>query len=203
MIAMVKLSVGVVSVAMNGPWTGSWNARKISLSRKVKGSRMGFRQVVAGSLAVMLAVGASPLLAQQQGSISGRAVDEAERPYNQFTVRIVRPETGELVSSQVLDSQGLFSIGSLPVGPGLLVQLIDTSEDNEVVCTEGPFTLTQSAASLADVNIECGAPPAALWLIAGAAGLVTAVGVLTTQDESTGTAGIPTATTFSAQSNSQ
>jgi hypothetical protein len=140
---------------------------------------MAFRQVVAASLAVMLAVGASPLLAQQQGSISGRAVDEAEVPYNEFTVRIVRPETGEIVSSQVLDSQGLFSIGSLPIGQDLLVELIDTAENNEVVCTEGPFSLSQSLTNMTDVNIDCGVPPAALWLIAGAAGLVTAVGILT------------------------
>jgi hypothetical protein len=141
---------------------------------------MAFRQVVAASLAVALAVGASPLLlAQQQGSISGRAVEEAESPYHEFTVRIVRPGTGEIVNSQVLDSEGLFAIDSLPVGEALLVQLIDTAEDNELVCTEGPVTLTPNATSLADVNIDCGRPPAALLIIAGAAGLVTAVGILT------------------------
>jgi hypothetical protein len=141
---------------------------------------MAFRQVVAASLAVLLAAGASPLLiAQQQGSISGRADDEADSPYNEYTVRIVRSETGEIVSSQVLNSQARFSIGSLPLGLDLLVQLIDTAEDNEVVCTEGPYTITPDAVNLVDVDIDCGGPPAALWIVAGAAGLVTAVGVLT------------------------
>jgi len=140
---------------------------------------MAFRQVIAASLAAMLAVGASPLLAQQQGSISGRADDEAESPYNEFTVRIVRPETGEIVSSQVLDSEGRFSISSLPISQDLLVELIDTAENNEVVCTEGPFNLSQNLTNLTDVNIDCGGPPAALWIVAGAAGLVTAVGILT------------------------
>ena len=143
---------------------------------------MRFRQVVAASLATLLAVGASPLLAQQQGSISGRATDEADSPYNEFTVRIVRPETGEIVSSQVLNAEGHFSIGSLPVEQELSVQLVDTAEDNELVCTEGPFTLSADASNIVNLNIECGHKAAALWIVAGAAGLVTAIGVLAQSD---------------------
>jgi hypothetical protein len=47
-----------------------------------KGSRdkgMAFRQFVAASLAVLLALGSAPLLAQQ-GAISGTATDEADAP---------------------------------------------------------------------------------------------------------------------------
>jgi hypothetical protein len=139
---------------------------------------MAFRKSMAGSLAVVLALGSAPLLAQQ-GAISGRATDEAESPYSEYSVRLVRPDTGEIVGTQVLDAEGRFSFTGLTIGQDLLVELIDTAENNELVCTEGPFGLSQDVTSHSGINIDCGGPPAALWLIAGAAGLVTAVGILT------------------------
>jgi hypothetical protein len=148
---------------------------------------MAVRQVIAASLALMLAVGASPLLAQQQGTISGNATDEAESPYRDFTVRIVRPDTGEVVGSQVLDAQGLFAIGKLPIGEDYIVELVQTTENNEIVCTEGPFNLTSEIVNLTDVNIDCGSPPAALYIIAGVAGLVSAAGLLTQSESGTPT----------------
>jgi hypothetical protein len=139
---------------------------------------MWFRKLMATSLAVALVFGSASLLAQQ-GAISGQATDEAESPYSEYSVRLVRPETGEIVSSQVLDSEGRFAFTGLTIDQNLLVELIDTAEDNEVVCSEGPFGLTQDITSHSGINIDCGGPPAALWLVAGAAGLVTAVGILT------------------------
>lgn len=140
---------------------------------------MVFRQAVAASLAAMLAVGGAPLLLAQQGGISGTATDEARRPYSDFSVRVRDPQSGQVFGTQVLDAQGRFSFGGLTLGQNYLVELIQTNANNRIVCTEGPFGLNQQLTSRTDVNIDCGGPPAALWLLAGAAGVVTAVGLLT------------------------
>jgi hypothetical protein len=138
---------------------------------------MAFRQVVAASLAVLLAVGASPLLAQQ-GAISGIATDEAESPYSDFAVRLVNPATGEIIgAAQTLDAEGRFSFSGLPIGQDYMVELIDTTDNDDVVCTEGPFDLTQEITAQTGINIDCGGAPAALWILAGAAAVVTAVGL--------------------------
>lgn len=145
---------------------------------------MVFRQVMAASLALVLAVGTAPVLvAQQQGVIDGRATDEADSPYSDYTVQLRHPETAQILATQVLDGQGRFSFTGLALNQ-YLVELIDTRRDNRVVCTEGPFNVTESALAY-DVNIDCGGPPAFLWLVAGAAGLVTAIGILNASESGT------------------
>ena len=48
----------------------------------------------------------------------------------------------------------------------MLVELVNLKR-NKIVCTEGPFMLTAPALmNKTDVNIDCGQPPAALWLLA-------------------------------------
>jgi hypothetical protein len=49
-----------------------------------------------------------------------------------------------------------------------------------VVCSEGPYTLKAPDQEVkADVNIDCGATPAALWLLAAGAGTAAAVATAT------------------------
>jgi len=140
---------------------------------------MAFRQVMAASLTLMLAVGASPaLLAQQQGTIVGQATDEADDPFTDYTVQLRHPGTLQILATQALNAEGEFSFTGLSLDTEYLVELIDTSDDNSLVCAEGPFEFEnnqdQPIQSI-DVNIDCGAPPAALWVLAGAAGIVASV----------------------------
>ena len=146
---------------------------------------MAFRQLMAASLALAMAVGTSPLLlAQQQGTISGQATDEADDPFTNYTVQLRHPETAQILGTQVLDGEGNFSFTGLALN-SYMVELIDTSDDNELVCSEGPFTVTEGTLAY-DVNIDCGGPPAALYLAAGVAGLVTAIGLLNASESGTG-----------------
>lgn len=144
---------------------------------------MAFRQVMAASLAFVMAAGTAPLLAQQQGAISGRATDEADSPYSQYTVQLRHPETAQILGTQVLDGEGRFSFTGLAVDR-YLVELIDTGNDNRLVCQEGPVGITGEMLAV-DVNIDCGGPPALLWLAGGAAGLVTAIGILNASESGT------------------
>lgn len=138
---------------------------------------MAFRQFIAASLA--FALGTAPLFAQQ-GAIAGRATDEADEPYSNYTVQLRNPQTGDIAGTQVLSAQGEFSFTGLALNQ-YIVELVDTSDDNRVVCTEGPFGVATGALSH-DVNIDCGGAPAALWIIAGAAGVAAAVAVATATD---------------------
>jgi hypothetical protein len=96
----------VVSVRwshMHGCWA-RWRLAVVAgvrIAEKGQGvADMWFRKLMATSMAIALALGSAPLLAQQ-GAISGQATDEAESPYSEYSVRLVRPDTGEIVSSQV------------------------------------------------------------------------------------------------------
>jgi hypothetical protein len=161
-----------------------------------------FRQVMAASLAGVLAVGGAPVLLAQQGAISGKATDEAHKPYPDYSVRLREPQSGQIFGTQPLDQQGRFAFSALTLGQSYIVELIDTTKNNRVVCTEGPFGLSQQQANRSDVNIDCGAPPAALWILAAAAGLT--AGVVTTGDTAPApTNGVVTTNSFFSQSNSR
>ena len=137
---------------------------------------MAFRQVMAASLALVMAVGTAPLVtAQQQGAISGRAVDEADSPYTHYTVQLRHPDTAQILGTQPLNGEGRFSFTGLNL-QDYLVELIDTDDDNRLVCQE-EVGIDSSVPNL-EVNIDCGSPNAFLFLAAGAAGLVTAIGTL-------------------------
>ncbi|MGE0702682.1 MAG: carboxypeptidase-like regulatory domain-containing protein [Vicinamibacterales bacterium] len=148
---------------------------------------MAFRQVMAASLAFVMAIGAGPMLVAQQqgqGTIVGQATDEADSPYANYTVQLVHRDTQQILATQVLDGEGNFSFAGLGPAP-YFVRLIDNDDDNELVCEEGPFDVANADFNL-DVNIDCGGPPAALYLAAGVAGLVTAIGVLDASESGTG-----------------
>jgi hypothetical protein len=140
---------------------------------------MTSRQLVASVLALVVS-GLIPIAAQQAnpGSISGRATDEARKPYADYTVQLRDTENGRVVGSIVLDTRGRYTFDGLDVSRRFIVELYNTKE-REIVCTEGPFPLTPASNARREVNIDCGAAPAALWLLAASAGAVAAIAVVT------------------------
>ena len=123
-------------------------------------------------------LGVSPLLAQDAvGAISGRATDEAKKPYSDFAVQLRDVATGQVVETVPLTPQGLFSFARLALAKKYLVELVNVPA-KKIVCTEGPYALkAPDALTKTDVNIGCGVTPAALWLLLAGAGTATAIGL--------------------------
>jgi hypothetical protein len=140
---------------------------------------MVIRRAIAAGMTLVLTAGVAPMLAQQPtGSISGKATDEAKKPYTNYAVQVRDAESGQLVGTTPLDAKGLFSFSNLELSKRFLVELY-VVKDKKVICTEGPYPLVPNAPSRSNVNIDCGAAPAALWLLAAGAGTVAAVAVAT------------------------
>jgi hypothetical protein len=73
--------------------------------------------------------------------------------------------------------KGLFSFANVELNQRMLVELVNLKQ-NKIVCTEGPFVLSAPAlTNKTDVNIDCGKPPAALWLLAAGAGAAAAIAI--------------------------
>jgi hypothetical protein len=99
------------------------------------------------------------------GVLAGTAKNEAKKPYTDFTTRARNVADGTIAATVPLDAQGNFSMKGLGT-TNYLVELVNKS--GKVVCTEGPYLLTDAAPQKNDVDIKCGVPPAA-WLLLGAA----------------------------------
>lgn len=129
------------------------------------------RRLKAGmAVAVIGALVAAPLNAAGRqdagpGMLGGTAKDEAKKPYTDYTVRARDVAQGTIAATVPLDSQARFSLANLTT-TNFLVELVN--KNGKVVCTEGPYLLTQAVPLKTDVNIACGVPPAA-WLLLGAA----------------------------------
>jgi hypothetical protein len=134
------------------------------------------QRLLAGALAAMLAI--SPVAGQSAtGTISGRAVDEARRPYTNYTVQLRDVANGQVVQTVPLGDEGAFSASKLPLETRYLVELVDVRA-RKIVCSEGPYLLASpNALTRPDVNIDCGMSPAALWLILAGAGTATTIAV--------------------------
>ena len=113
--------------------------------------------------------------AQQTASVSGTAKKEAKKPYTDYSVRARNVQQGQIGGTTPLDSDGNFSLANLPPAQ-YAVELLN--HDGKVVCTEGPYNLTQQLAK-DGVNISCNKVPAAWWLIGAAAAAGITAGVLT------------------------
>jgi hypothetical protein len=130
---------------------------------------------LATTLAVFMAIGMTPAMAQQaSGVLGGKATDEAKQPYSDYNVQLRDVSSGQVVGTSPLNAQGQFTFNNLQLSKKFLVEL---TKQNHVVCTEGPFALGGSMTSKTDVNIDCGKAPAALWLLAAGAGTAAAVAV--------------------------
>jgi hypothetical protein len=113
--------------------------------------------------------------AQQTASVSGTAKKEAKKPYTDYSVRARNVQQGQIGGTTPLDSDGNFSLANLPPAQ-YAVELLN--HDGKVVCTEGPYNLTQQLAK-DGVNISCNKVPAAWWLVGAAAAAGITAGVLT------------------------
>jgi hypothetical protein len=140
---------------------------------------MTIKRGLIGALAAVILVAASPASARQGiGALAGKATDEAKQPYSDYAVQLRDANSGLVVSTKTLDVQGQFSFLNLAIARTYLVELVQI-KDKKIVCTEGPYNLTASAARKLDVNISCGKVPAAIWLLAAGAGAAAAVAVAT------------------------
>jgi hypothetical protein len=139
---------------------------------------MKSHRIVAIAVASALAVGAtqSALIAagQQNASISGTAKKQAKKPYADFTVQARNVAQGTIGGTTMLDTDGNFKLPNLTAAK-YLVELVN--KDNKIVCTEGPFDLTQQYARN-DVNIDCSKVPAAWWLLGAAAAAGVTAGIV-------------------------
>ena len=136
---------------------------------------MMMRQFVATALAAAMA--AVPIIAQQAPpsvTISGIAKKEAKKPYADYTTRARDVQTGVIAGTATnTDPDANFTITGLPPA-NYVVELLN--KDGKIVCTEGPYNLTQTFVKN-DVDISCNKVPAAWWLlgIAAAAGITAGV----------------------------
>jgi hypothetical protein len=154
--------------------------------------RAGLAVALVGSLAlgpVHLAAQGGP------GLLGGTAKHKAKQPYTDFTVRARDVSQGTIAGTIVLDTAANFSLPSLTLA-NYLVELVD--KKGKVVCTEGPFNLTQAAAQKTNINIDCGVPPTAWLLVAGAAAAGITAGVVTGGDERAAAAPRPQTGQFSS-----
>jgi hypothetical protein len=138
------------------------------------------QKVVALGLVLTVVMPAVPvhLLAaggQQNATISGTARKEAKKPYADFTTRARNVQDGQVAGTALLDQDANFSLPGLPPAT-YVVELLN--HDGKVVCTEGPFNLTQQPVK-SDVNISCNKVPAAWWLLGAAAAAGVTAGVVT------------------------
>lgn len=123
------------------------------------------------AVTVAIAMASAGVMAQQQGQISGTAKDQAKEPYPEYSVRVRDVANGQIGGTTPLDNTGAFSVPSLATA-NYVVELLN--KDGKVVCTEGPFDLSQQL--IRDgVIVDCNKFPAAFWLLgAGAAAGITA-----------------------------
>lgn len=153
----------------------------IRLTGNINGGRnriMTSHRIVAIATAFALASGAAQTAlfaaGQQTATIAGTAKDEAKRPFTENKVQAVT-EGGQPVGEPVaLNDQGNFTIPDLS-SARYIVQLLD--KNGKIVCTEGPFDLTQQMLKN-DVVIDCGKVPAAWWLLGAAAAAGITAGIL-------------------------
>jgi hypothetical protein len=126
------------------------------------------------AVAVALALAGTGLLAET-GQISGTAKDEAKKPFTDYSVQ-ARDTQGQVIGTSPLDSTGAFTLPNLGTAK-YLVELVNKS--GKVVCTEGPYDLSQQAIK-DGVVIDCNKVPAAWWLLGAAAAAGITAGVVST-----------------------
>ena len=140
---------------------------------------MTAKRILAGVLSAALIAAAAPATAQPAvGAIAGRATDEAKKPYTAYAVQLRDVASGLVASTLPLDDQGKFHFAGVAISQTYLVELVQI-EKKKIICTEGPYSLTPAVPAKLDVNVHCGAAPAAFWLLAAGAGAATAVAIAT------------------------
>jgi hypothetical protein len=144
---------------------------------------MTTRQAIATALALTVMAGSTPttLMARGQGSgiVSGTAKDEAKKPFPEYTVQARNVGTGvtgtPIAGSIALDPSGNFTLTGL-MPSKYVIELLN--KNGKIVCTEGPYDLTQQLVKN-DVVIDCKHVPVAWWLLAAAGAAAITAGVVT------------------------
>jgi hypothetical protein len=133
-------------------------------------------RIVAIGVAFAMAVSTAPaaLLAQQSTTLSGTAKDQAKSPYDNYKVQALDVKAGKVDKETKLGAQGDFTLTDLST-KSYLVQLLD--KNGKVVCSEGPFDMSQQAIK-SNVVIKCGKNPATLALLGAAAAAGVTAGVV-------------------------
>jgi hypothetical protein len=144
-------------------------------------SRRKNQRIVAIALAFALASGAAQtaLLAagQQTATIAGTAKDEAKKPYADYSVRARDVSTGMIAGNVALTTDATFTLPDLSSSRYLIELVQHKNNQDKVICTEGPFDLTQQMLKN-DVVIDCGKVPAAWWLLGAAAAAGITAGIV-------------------------
>ena len=150
--------------------TGNINGgrNRIMKSHRIVAIAVAFALASAAAQAALFAAG------QQTATIAGTAKDEAKKPYTDNSVRARDAASGQIAGMTTLNADGNFSLPALSSAKYLL-ELVN--KDGKVVCTEGPFDLTQQMLKN-DVVIDCGKVPAAWWLLGAAAAAGITAGVV-------------------------
>jgi hypothetical protein len=142
---------------------------------------MKSQRILAMAVAFALASGAAQtaLLAagQQTATIAGTAKDEAKQPYADYSVRARDVMTGMIAGTTPLTTNATFTLPDLSSSRYLVELVQHKNNQDKVICTEGPFDLTQQMLKN-DVVIDCGKVPAAWWLLGGAAAAGITAGVI-------------------------
>jgi hypothetical protein len=142
---------------------------------------MKSQRIVAVAVAFALASAAAQtaLLAagQQTATIAGTAKDEAKKPYADYTVRARDVSTGMIAGMTPLNTDANFSLPDLSSSKYLIELVLHKNNQDKVVCTEGPFDLTQQMLKN-DVVIDCDKVPAAWWLLGAAAAAGITAGIV-------------------------
>ena len=133
-----------------------------------------------GAIAVAVALASSTALmaaGQQTATLAGTAKDESKKPYADYTVRARDVSTGMIAGNVPLNTEGNFSLPDLSTSKYLVELVEHKNNKDKVVCTEGPFDLTQQMLKN-DVVIDCGKVPAAWWLLGAAAAAGITAGIV-------------------------
>jgi hypothetical protein len=169
----------------------------------MKSTVQRFHLLIAAALTVALS-GASPLLAETAGRVSGHALDAGGRPLAHLPVQLVESPQGAPagvpVRTVVTDGGGAWSFGAVPVGEyvvrvvdrgrttGLPVSVTDASGASGLVIvapsllSSGPAPQAQGAAAGAAAG--AGVSTTAIVVGAVAAAAAAAVVVVVVSDES-------------------
>jgi hypothetical protein len=144
---------------------------------------MTTRQVVATAVALAVMGSSTPTTlmagAQQTGALSGTAKNEAKKPFLEYTVQArnvgAGVSGGPIAGAVALDANGNFSLTSL-MPSKYVIELLN--KKGKVVCTEGPFDLTQPPMAKTDVVVDCNHVPVAWWLLAAAGAAAITAGIV-------------------------
>lgn len=139
---------------------------------------MKTRQILALGLAVAFTAATLPATVaaagQQTATLGGTAKKEAKKPYTDYSVRARNVQQGQISGTIQLDPNANFSLANLPPA-NYLVELVN--KNGKVVCTEGPFNMSQQLIK-DNVDISCNHVPAAWWLVGAAAAAGITAGVV-------------------------